>query len=186
MTIQRIFIAIKIANTDQISEIFRQVKFDLKDECIKWVGKGLHITLNFLRDIDIMKITAIKNALISAAEYSSPFIIQLKSLGAFPVAKSPRVLWIGISESFKINELRNQILEQFKGIISEEGSRFLPHITIGRIKYGVKNPIKVIDILDRYENFKFDKFYIQEFVLMESKLTKYGPVYKVIGKFDLK
>lgn len=187
MTTRRIFIAIKIANTEQISKIFREVKCYLKDECIKWVDKNtLHITLSFLGDTDIMKITDIKNGLILAAENISPFTIQLKSLGAFSTIESPRVLWIGIDDALKIYELRNRIIEQLKDIINEKDARFLPHITIGRIKFGVKNPKKVSNILNGYEYSKFDKFYIQEFVLMESKLTKYGPIYKVIEKFDLK
>ncbi|WP_282126477.1 RNA 2',3'-cyclic phosphodiesterase [Marinifilum flexuosum] len=186
METTRIFIAIKINNTDQIRTIFRQVQVDLKDEWIKWVDfKGLHITLGFIGATDVRKIELIKNRLRICAAKFPPFRIQLSSLGAFPSINRARVLWLGVNTDDLMYQLREEILKHLQNIVEFPDTRFSPHLTIGRIKYGVKNPDKVKCILESHESWRDDELLISNFVLMESKLTQQGPVYEVMDHFDL-
>ncbi|MCY1635891.1 RNA 2',3'-cyclic phosphodiesterase [Marinifilum sp. D737] len=187
METKRIFIAIKINNTDQIRAIFRQVQVDLKDEWIKWVDfKGLHITFGFIGATDIRKIELIKNRLRTCAAKFLPFRIQLNSLGAFPSINRARVLWIGVNTDDMMYQLRDEILKHLQNIVEFPDTRFSPHLTIGRIKYGVKNPDKVKSILESHESWRDEEILISEFVLMESKLTQQGPVYEVMDRFELR
>ncbi|WP_321295761.1 RNA 2',3'-cyclic phosphodiesterase [Marinifilum fragile] len=186
METKRIFIAIKINNTDQICAIFRQVQLDLKDEWIKWVNlKGLHITLGFIGATDVRKIGLIVNRLKSSASKFSPFRLQLKSVGAFPSLSKARVLWIGVDSDDLIYELRKDILKQLEYIVEISDTRFSPHLTIGRIKHGVKNPDEVKRVLKSHESWEGEELLISNFVLMESKLTKHGPIYEVMDHFEL-
>lgn len=186
METKRIFIAIKINNTDQIRAIFRQVQLDLKDEWIKWVDfKGLHITLGFIGATDVRKIELIRKRLRACAIKFSPFRIQLSSLGAFPSINRARVLWIGVNTDDLMYQLRDEILKHLQNIVEFPDTRFSPHLTIGRIKYGVKNPDKVKSILESHESWRDEKILISDFVLMESKLTQQGPVYEVMDCFEL-
>lgn len=186
MDTKRIFIAIKIINTDQIRKIFRQVQLDLKDEYIKWVDlKGLHITLAFIGATDVRKIGLIKNRLTQCATKFPPFQIQIKSVGAFPSIQRARVLWLGVETENTIFDLRNKILKQLEYIVEISDTRFSPHVTIGRIKHGVKNPDMVKEKLLDHCNWSDDKIQISEFVLMESKTTPTGPVYDVMESFIL-
>ncbi|MDQ2179514.1 RNA 2',3'-cyclic phosphodiesterase [Marinifilum sp. D714] len=186
METKRIFIAIKINNTDQISAIFRQVQLDLKDEWIKWVNlKGLHITLGFIGETDVRKIGLIVNRLKSSASKFSPFHLQLKSVGAFPSLSKARVLWIGVDSDDVIYELRKDILKQLEYIVEIPDARFSPHLTIGRIKHGVKKPELVQEKLELHANWCDEELLVSDFVLMESKLTKQGPIYEVMETFNL-
>ena len=186
METKRIFIAIKINNTDQIRVIFRQVQLDLKDEWIKWVNlKGLHITLGFIGTIDVRKIGLIVDRLRSSARKFSPFRLQLKSLGAFPSLSKARVLWIGVNSDNLIYELRKDIVNQLGYIVEISDTNFSPHLTIGRIKHGVKKPELVKEKLELHANWCDDELLVKSFVLMESKLTKHGPIYEVMETFKL-
>lgn len=187
METKRIFIAIKINNTDQIRAIFRQVQLDLKDEWIKWVDqKGLHITLGFIGTTDVRKIGLIVNRLRSCAGKFSPFSLQLKSLGAFPSLNRARVLWIGVNSDNVIYELRSEIVKQLEYIVEISDTKFSPHLTIGRIKHGVKKPGMVKAALETYASWCDNELLIDDFVLMESKLSRQGPIYEVLDRFELK
>jgi len=187
METKRIFIAIKITNTNQICKIFRQVQFDLKDEWLKWVDiKGLHITLSFLGTTDIRKIPLIKNRLRELVKNVPQFRIQLKSLGVFPNNVRPRVLWLGVNCDEIIYHLHNEIAKQLNYIVETDDIRFLPHVTLGRIKRGVKNPELVNSIINSHSNWEDESFMVEEIVLMESILIQSGPVYQVLDKFELK
>lgn len=186
METKRIFIAIKINNTDQIREIFRQVQVDLKDEWIKWVNlKGLHITLGFIGATDVRKIGLIVNRLRGSASKFLPFRLQLKSLGAFPSLSKARVLWIGVDSDDLIYDLRKDIVKQLEYIVEISDTRFSPHLTIGRIKHGVKNADLVKEKLELHTNWCDEEILVSDFVLMESKTTKQGPIYEVMETFNL-
>jgi 2'-5' RNA ligase len=186
MKTKRIFVAIKIDNTDRINELFRKVEFDLFEESIKWVDKnGLHITLLFLGATDVLEIVKIKSKLNKIGNQFAPFRLNLKSMGAFPSMDHPRILWMGINSDSSLFDLQKIILNDLlkKGTI--EHSKYTPHLTIGRIKGGVKNPEKVKECLLKLKDWQDSELLITEFVLMESVLTQQGPNYKVLEIFSL-
>jgi 2'-5' RNA ligase len=187
METQRIFIAIKIANTEQIQMLFHQLQSDLKGEHIKWVDlKGLHLTLSFLGETDIRKIAMIKNRLLNVSTGIKAFQIQLKALGAFPNEKYPKIIWAGVKVDDVIFNLQRKILEQLEFIVPISDKRFSPHVTLGRIKYGIKNPKFVSEILKSKANWEDEAFLVEEIVLMESQLTGHGAKYKIVDRFELK
>ncbi|WP_321320639.1 RNA 2',3'-cyclic phosphodiesterase [Labilibaculum sp.] len=187
MKTKRIFIAIKIDNTHQINEVFRQVGFDLNEEAIKWVNKnGLHITLLFLGETDIEEIAVITDKLKTIGGDFDAFRLNLKSIGAFPSIEHPRILWTGINSTSGLYELQMKILIQLKKEKVTDDYKYTPHLTIGRIKGGVKNPEKIKKCLLKLKDWEDSDLLIDKFVLMESLLTKDGPVYHVLETFSLK
>jgi len=186
MTSKRLFVAIKIANTNQIQVIFRQVQLELGLEQIKWVDlNGIHITLVFMGETDIREISMIKNRLKAIAANSLPFSIQLKAIGAFPSPQRPRILWLGVNASNTIFDLQKGILKQMEYVAPIKATRFTPHLTIGRIKHGVQNPVLVEEVIKKYEEWTDQQIKIDHFVLMESLLTDTGPIYKEMEQFKL-
>lgn len=184
MNTKRIFIAIKIANTDQILKVFRQVQLELKGEWIKWVDlDGLHITLVFLGATDIRKLELIKQKIKKSVLKFSSLDIQIKSIGTFPSIEKAKVLWLGVKADNSLFELREEIVKQLERLVGIGDKRFLPHVTIGRIKHGVKNPIEVKQVLCSYSYWKDNTIRIKEIVLMESVLSSDGLKYVVLEKF---
>ncbi len=63
----------------------------------RWVRvDGLHLTLRFLGATPDGRVGELAAALASAAQGVAPFRVELGGGGAFPDARRPRVLWIGI------------------------------------------------------------------------------------------
>ncbi|MBN2596088.1 MAG: RNA 2',3'-cyclic phosphodiesterase [Marinifilaceae bacterium] len=187
MKTKRIFVAIKIDNTHQINELFRQVGVDLDEERIKWVDKnGLHITLLFLGETDIEEIAVITDKLKTIGGDFDAFRLNLKSIGAFPSIEHPRILWAGINSTSGLYELQMKIFIQLKKEKVTDDYKYTPHLTIGRIKGGVKNPEKIKKCLLKLKDWEDSDLLIDKFVLMESLLTKDGPVYHVLETFSLK
>ena len=187
MKTKRIFIAIKITNTDEISKVFRQVGLELKEEKIKWVDKnGLHVTLLFLGTKNLVEIETIKNKLNGIANEFTAFRLRLRSLGAFPSINQPRILWAGINSASTLFELQKAILYHLINHMPAEDYKYSPHLTIGRIKGGVKNPDRVKECILKWNEWEDCELLITEFVLMESVLTQKGPVYDVLETFRLK
>ncbi len=94
----RVFVAVEINNSDIIKSIkniqteFTESLPDLK--CIKLVDADmLHFTLQFLGDIPDTKQAPITTAL-STIEFV-PFDIEIKTVGAFPNPKVPKIVWVG-------------------------------------------------------------------------------------------
>jgi len=138
--------------------------------------ENLHLTLKFLGEIDEEKIGEIKKKL-SKIKLNS-FEAELKNCGFFDNYKNG-VVWIHMANCKRIQkQADNALSDCFK---SEY--RFMSHITIARIKK-VKNKKKLIGFLKELK-IKEIKFKVDKFYLMESKLSKKGPVYTIIEKYDL-
>ncbi len=187
MKTKRIFVAIKIDNTDQINELFSQVGFDLFEERIKWVDKnGLHITLLFLGATKLEEIEMIISKLKSVGSKVEPFRMNLKSLAAFPSTDYPKIIWAGVNSDSSLFKLQKEILKDLHKNTIAEDYRYTPHLTIGRIKGGVKVPERVKKCLLKWSEWEDCELLINEFVLMESVLTQPGVIYKVLERFNLK
>ena len=187
MESKRIFVAIKITNTIQIQEIFRQVALDLGKDKIKWVRKdGLHITLLFVGNKQIDEITELINKLRKIGANYSAFKLNLEGMGAFPSSNSPRVLWIGVKANQILFDLQREIRDSLQEDRSGDSFTYTPHLTIGRIKGGVKDNKMVELALGKWKEWKDDELEIKEFVLMESILTEKGPEYKILETFILR
>lgn len=183
---QRIFIAIKIANTDQIRNVFRELRLDLCNENIKWVNdSGLHITLQYIGSVKNSKIKLIDSAMRICASSISNFHLQLKSLGAFPSVQCPKVFWLGVESENNLYTLRNLIVHHLNEFLSLDYSQFSPHVTIGRIRYGCKNQEFFQKQIEAYENWCEKPIIIDSFVMMESVSTKEGTIYKVLKNYFL-
>ncbi len=149
----------------------------------KFVEKdNLHLTLKFLGDIDeplteeiIEKLNEVK---------MKKFEVETGDAGFFPSREYIRIIWIELI-SKELLELRKDINNKLMKIgFLEEERGFSSHITLARIK-SVKNKELFLDELSKL-HLKKQKFLVDNFVLMKSELTRKGPVYKIIGNFELR
>ena len=152
--------------------------FNLKkdfDEVIfrgKWVEiKNLHLTFKFFGDVDKNELDLIIKKLNNFKYEKSEF--EVKGVDFFKT-NSQIILFAKIKPKEVILNLSNKINQLFKI------DNFKPHITLCRVKnYNEKN---FLNIIKKYQNFKFGKFRLN-LSLIESTLTKNGPIYKIIKEF---
>lgn len=173
----RTFIALNFSS-DFKEKISFCKRFKIKG--IKWVEtENIHLTLVFLGDIINQKnIDILKNLLTPFSNFRK-FEISVSETGAFPDFNRPRVLWANIVKGKEnIQEIYSLLKENLykNGFIFED--KFVPHITLGRIKEKLSEK----DIMS-LKNFKFEDGItdvITSIDIMSSQLTSKGPIYSLV------
>jgi len=180
METKRIFIG-TFVDTSMFESKFKSIKDDF-DACCSgnWVEiNNLHFTYQFLGDVESKNIPELKKSIEEyLIKYDSKLII--KGLSALPKTNFPKVLYVKIQNDDGI------ILKAHKQIdmnlathgYQPEKRAFTPHVTLLRIKEFERN--KFIETIDKYAEFEIGVMNSFSIDLIESQLTKYGPIYKRI------
>lgn len=181
---KRIFAAIKLHPSPTLLEIFRYLKQNLSDDKIKWVEEhNLHFTLKFFGETPEDRIPSIRQALERTAGHSPPFEIELKGTGIFGSSYHPRVIWFGIEPSPAMQALYDTMwIELTKLGYVPDSQNFVPHLTIGRVKF-IGNKRYFQEVINRYQNDLIQTETVREFYLFESLLRPEGPQYKIIESY---
>ena len=144
------------------------------------VGAGLlHITLQFLGEVPEGAESRVVGALGSIK--FDAFDVRIGGVGAFPNAKSPRVVWVGASPSPPIAApgcpKLQDLAQKVSGVLGPLGYKpdkpFRPHCTIFRIKRRVDIAKELGEMAGR----SFGVQRVGSFKLKRSLLTPQGPVY---------
>ncbi len=172
----RLFIAIDF---EELSEYFRQLQEQIP-EVKATKPKKFHLTLKFLGEVSDDKVEDAKKKLESVK--FSPFKLKLGETGVFPNEKFIRVLWVGMEDGEKVNELQRDIEAALEGMF-EKDSKFHPHVTLARIKF-IENDKKE-DFVNAVKAIKIEpkEIEVKNFKLVKSTLTKQGPEYEDLEVF---
>lgn len=181
----RIFLALEFTLTQKNLKFIDKLKSVLKGSKIKWVtNDNYHLTLKFLGETPSYLIKNIEITLQQTLREFSAFNLKLKGLGSFGNNK-PKVIWIGIEESFQLNYLHENIEDALVELgFNSEKRKFSPHLTLGRIKY-ITNPEQFNQIINKYCNKYFQEININNIKLYQSDLKPEGPIYTIIKEFRL-
>ncbi|HHF98236.1 RNA 2',3'-cyclic phosphodiesterase [Candidatus Aerophobetes bacterium] len=182
----RVFIAVELPESVKRSIYNLQKRMVDNINRIKWVSPdSLHITLKFLGEVEERRLKDISEVADKVASKFSSFFIKMEEVGIFPERGVPRVIWVGISEgSFELSSIAKQIDEGlFEKGFPRERKKWVPHITLGRVKR-LQNP----EIIKKFtkENIKGEKTKVEAITLMQSNLTPQGAIYKSLERFFLK
>ncbi len=175
----RAFIAVEIPEDLKIALQKIQDIFKGAGDRITWVKPaGLHITLQFLGDIEVQSIPDIGGEIEQACTVQSPFDIRLAGTGSFPDMKRPRILWAGIREGAEeIKEIYKDLEPRLSGIgFTQEKRLFRPHITLGRIKY-IKDPGRFKSLIKQNSDVQIGSMTADAVHLIESRLRPDGAAY---------
>jgi RNA 2',3'-cyclic 3'-phosphodiesterase len=180
----RLFVAIEIAPEirDRIVEFISTIRSQLGSA--RWSHpEGLHITLKFLGNVPDQKRRAIEKKLGSVK--SPSFSMTIGDAGAFPNAKSPRVLWVGLDAPTDLARLAEQVDIAMSSLGFEREQRvFTPHVTLARFN-GRGNKLNVGPALSSVPEAGFGTMTATEFHLYESKLSPQGSRYIKLASFPL-
>ena len=187
----RSFIAIELP--DDLKLALAQLQERLKagkQLGVKWVDPyGIHLTLKFLGNIDVDRVSAITKAMETAVQGISPCHLEVKDLGAFPNLKRVQVVWVGVSgEVEKLGQLQQRIESKLTPLgFTAEARPFTPHLTLARLRNQAS-----LDERQRLGHLiastKFEGAYsieVEAINLIKSQLTGEGAIYSRISSVKL-
>ena len=102
---------------------------------VKWVRpEGLHMTLRFLGAVELDRLSATREAVDQAASTADPFSVTLTDAGAFPSARRPRTLWLGVGDgAATVSALAATLEDRLSDAGWPRESRpFRSHLTVAR------------------------------------------------------
>lgn len=173
----RTFIAVDC----EIKDRFREIQQEVLDQIIanknylKPVDvNNLHFTLFFLGEINDSQVEEVKKE-ITQIKFEKTILVYT-GIGVFPSVKFPKIIWIGIDEegTKHLVKIFNMINEKMRQFGFKTDNKFVPHLTIFRVKTKIQN---IKEICKKYEGMKFGQDIIDKINLKKSDIRPTGPIY---------
>ncbi len=97
--------------------------------------QAIHLTLQFLGNIEEEQTQGIAKILEQAGTGVVPFDLEVGRLGVFPHLTNPRVVWIGAEPVDALMKLQSKIQQGLEPLgFPQENRDFHPHLTLLRLK----------------------------------------------------
>lgn len=183
---KRLFAAIKVQPSEIFLTRYWALRDSLKEEKIRWVDlDNIHLTLKFFGETPEHHIPAISLALNAATSGITPFDLGLENTGIFGSSYKPRVIWFGVGPCEELRALSNNIMRELEKIgIEDDRQNFVPHITVGRMKF-LNDKKRFQQAVDKHREGHIQKKEVKNFHLFESILRPQGPVYSILESYAL-
>lgn len=184
----RLFTAIDLAKPmrQRALELIEQLR--PSGQGIKWATEAqMHITLKFLGEVPDERVEQVQSVVASAAREFEPFEIEVAGVGAFPGLKRPNILWLGVREGADSLDKLFRVIQRplVKLRVPREERRYTPHLTLGRLKHGLRATQEFGEALQAYGDYSAGVSLVSEVVLYESQLLPSGPLYHPIIRAPL-
>lgn len=148
--------------------------------------ENFHLTLKFLGWCEEKKIEEISGVIKKATSGIKPFWFKPTKIGYF--LKESLILWVGVEAQESLFKLVSHLEEELAKIgFAKEKREFTSHITLARKRRVAplgKWRRMAEEIKEKYQP-QFEKFKVEEIVLMESTLTPRGSIYTLLSTFPL-
>jgi RNA 2',3'-cyclic 3'-phosphodiesterase len=143
-------------------------------ESWRWVrSENYHLTLHFLGERDRSELSELQALGRRVAKRHGPFRVKCQGLGTFPNdARNPKVLWAGVQAEEQLDVLATAL----------GGDAGDHHITLARRRQGQWRPVH---LSDSKKALSFGEWTVSEIALIESTITRSGPVYTVNKSWEL-
>jgi 2'-5' RNA ligase len=175
-----VFLSVDIEDDELLSRIAHiQSKLDRQSAKMKIIEReNIHFTLRFLGDTLHTKLKAIRDGL-SGIQFG-PFTIRIDGVGAFPNARRPRVIWVGVTENAdKLTDLKLE-MDDFLGNLGYSRDRkFHAHATIARVR-AVRDRDQMVRNIESLASEAVGTMSVECFRMTKSTLTSSGPVYETL------
>lgn len=184
----RTFIAVDFGKGIRDRLVALQEKLAQTGAPVKWVEvDNLHVTLLFLGEVGDRDVPAVCRAVADCCREHAPFSLSVETVGCFPNARRPRVVWVGIGQGSQELVALHDALEApllDLGCYRREDRKYTPHITLGRVK--AERPQDTLATsLAKNAGWKGGETNVGEILVMSSKLTPVGPEYTVLSRARL-
>jgi len=179
---QRLFVALNLDPPTKLALGRLLTQLPNQSGVAKTKIDNLHLTLQFLGEIDEELIPQIQTILNTAVIHYQPLVLSFTQLGAFPNWVQPHSIWIGISCP-SLMKLQDELAQQLIKLVPTMDTKpFQPHLTLARIKSPLSSAelssIQTIPIASLTNQ-------INHIDLMASELTPRGSIYTCLSQHQL-
>lgn len=196
----RLFIAIPAPDEIQASflQVQRELRRGLPHAQVRWSPSSqFHLTLQFLGQVETRHVDLITQTLQELCQRFPPLELQASHIGFFPSSRSPRVIWIGVTDRHGLLPSLQKAISQARPIAQlnaeapeprgqEPHAEFVGHITLGRIKSLSRTEVETLNQLATNCTAKVQGAWTGASVeLVRSQLSSQGAVYTTLGKAAL-
>lgn len=155
---------------------------------VRWVNdNALHLTLKFIGELGEKELPTAISTIQNAATESSPFNMEVAGISGFPPHGTPKVVFAAVKEPEGILEHLHESVDErlhYELGVKQENRKFVPHITLGRVKKRGKAPT-LSEMQDAIKEDYFGAVAAGSMELIKSELTPDGPVYTSLHEFTL-
>ena len=184
----RAFLGLPLPESIRTTLAHCQVPFREAGVRASWVPpENFHLTLSFLGNISHDHVAALDEVLSVSLMTHDALHLQLGTLGAFPSAKRPAVVWTGIDVVHgDAVALHKEISDVVAGLgISVERRAIQPHVTLFRMRRG-HGAGTVTRCLEAAAPPDSDAFWVDNVALWRSELRRGGAAYHILKEYPLK
>ncbi len=148
---------------------------------------AVHLTLVFLGAVDEGRVAALERAAGGVARTARPFRCATAGLGAFPSARRPSVLWLGLDQDGDALSGLQRDLERALGAFlqRDERRRFVPHLTLARVTGLGGTPRDAVAEALRAFRPERAPWYVEALVLFQSELGPAGARHTPLARLPL-
>lgn len=183
MSLLRAFIACELSSSlqDAIQDATADLRTSLGPDLVRWVPRrNIHLTLKFLGEVSSSSLDLILSAIRAEASRHGAFDMLVAGTGAFPNARRPRVLWVGLEAPPTLGRLQRDLdaATAQLGFKSEE-REFSPHLTIGYVRSATRaaGSEKIRGALARTQVGNLGSQHVDAVHLFKSDLLRTGAVH---------
>jgi 2'-5' RNA ligase len=119
------------------------------------------------------------------ASATAPMTVRARGAGAFPSLNRPRVIWVGLPDQSLADAAAKVETVCVKCGLQPEKRRFMPHLTIGRVRAPARNP-QMREALEAAADRDFGGSGVAAMTVYRSRLSPRGAVYEVLAELPLK
>ena len=179
----RLFLAIDVPSSPIIELQSRLEKLGLP---ISWEKpEKLHLTLNFIGRVSSDQLGGVSRVIKSAIYQFNKLTVSLPFLETLYQRHDQTLLYLAAS-SPDLVPLQKAVCAGLDSIKFPQPRRFLPHVTIGKLKRTDPTTTKhVIDIISDFDYQPVSSFEVDHLTLYESLLSSKGSTYQKIANFRL-
>ncbi len=182
----RCFIAVRTEATDALRAVLRRLgRLERVGAAVRPVPvESLHVTLRFLGDVEAGLFERLRGAMAQAAAGTGPLTMRFVGLGAFPNARRPRVVWVGLEHADALRGMVARLGPALDDLgFAPEPRPWEAHVTVARIR--ARPPTELGALLAEHATTDFGPVAAASVDLMTSELTRQGANHHVAASVKL-
>lgn len=154
---------------------------------VRWVApEAMHVTLKFLGEISDAQRAEVEALMRRLASQEPPFTLRLGGVGAFPSVRSPRVVWVGVTEGEPaVVRLADAIEHAARQMGWRHEERpFSAHVTVARVEMGKAHRL----LTERLSQVAWEpppSWRATSLTLYQSRLSPGGARYEALAEIPL-